>query len=376
MYQRLKTPFPLLRRAIDEFLLYLDFAQDDKALEKLLSFLIPENSFLKLNLLRSIICLGNLRSLIEESGRGERKYWKGFDYRKYDYASSERSWPGWANQAFVRMAAGYDLRNLLEKLLALSPRNFNFLDSQGWTPLDHALSSGCASTSALLLQEGAKVNLKRAPGHVAAVIMRHGTSFAETLISNIVEGKNKGSILGDILVSSVYASKPDLISCLRKGGADLEAKFDNGRDALTLASWLDNGDSDKVFNELLRLGVSRNCVDDFGRTPLHYICRRNDCKAVESLLRNEVDVNTADRMEHKLDINAEDRTGQTALDFSRMYGNHEVAALLQAHGARLGSCASPVSAHDNQHSTTTESSNEWSIDSDQGSVPWETDSAD
>ena len=372
MYQRLKTPFPLLRRAIEEFLLYLDFAQDDRELEKLLAFLIPENSPLKLNLLRSIICLGNLRSLhdgFEGSG-------KGFEYRKYDYASSERSWPGWANQAVVRMAAGYGLRSLLEKLLALSPRNFNFTDSQGWTPLDHALESGCASTSALLLQEGAKVNRKRAPGYVAAVIMRRGISFAEMIISNIVESKNKESILGDMLVSSVYASEPDLISCLRKWGADLEAKFDNGRDALTLTSWLDKEDSDEVFNELLRLGVSPNSVDEFGRTSLHYLSRRNDCKAVESLLRNELDGNTAGRTECKLDINVEDRTGQTPLDFAHIYGNHQVVVLLQAYGARSGSCANPVSAHDNQHSTTKRSYDEWSIDSDQGSVPWDSDSAD
>ena len=373
MYERLKTPFPLLRRAIDEFLHYLDFAQDDKVLQKLLDILIPENSFLKSNLLRSIICLGNLHLLNIELYLGA----KSFKYRKYDYASSERLWPGWANQAVVRMAAGYGIRSLLEKFLALSPRHINFTDSQGWTPLDHALESGCASTSALLLQEGAKVNPKRAPGYVAAVIMKHGTNFAESLISNLAESKNKGVLLGDILLSAVHASEPDLISSLKKGGADLEARFDNGRDALTLNSWLDNADSDKVVKTLLRLGVSPNCVDDFGRTPLHYLSRRRDCcKAVESLLSNELDVNTADRIERKrLDINVEDRSGQTPLDFARVYGNHDVAGLLQAYGARSGSCADLVSAHEDLRSMTTKSDDEWIFDSDQGSESWASDSA-
>lgn len=361
-YQRLKTPFPRLRRVIDEIFLHLRFALDDKALEKLTAFLIAETPFPKMNLLRSMICVSNFKHRLDMATRRVHTY--KCDYAcKCDIDLSERSWQ---NQAFVRLAAGYGLRSLLEKLLDLSPHDLNVVGSRGWTPLDHALGSGCASTSALLLQNGAEVNMERSQGYVATVTMKHGTSFAEMLISHLVENKVQVSILGGLLVSSVHASKPGLIDCLSKGGADLNAKFDNGRDALILASWLDdNKNADKVIKALLHHGATPHCADHDGRTALHYISRRPDCKAVETLL------------DRKPDVNAADRQGQTPLDFALIYGNSEVAELLQRHGAKSGSCAKAVRAYDDQRSTTTtKSSDGWVIVSDQGSVPWDSDSAD
>ena len=129
-----------------------------------------------------MICVSNFKHQLDMATRRVHTY--KWDYAcKCDIDLSERSWQ---NQAFVRLAAGYGLGSLLEKLLDLSPHNLNVVDSHGWTPLDHALESDCASTLALLLQNGAEVNMERSQGYVATVIMKHGTRFAETLISHLI----------------------------------------------------------------------------------------------------------------------------------------------------------------------------------------------
>ena len=374
MYRRLKTPFPLLRRTIDEIFLHLKVTQNDTALERLTVFLIAENPFPKKNLLHSMICVNNYYSVRNQLEwlTGKSKIQK-FDFTSY----REGSEPNWHNQAVVRLAAGYGLRSLLEKLLALSPHNLNYVDSHGWNPFDHALASGCVSTSALLLHKGAEIDMNKGRGYAATTIMRHGTSFAETLISHLVKSKHRENILGRLLVSSVYASKLDLIDCLSKGGADFNATFDDGRDALIIASRLHNHDSEQsirvrlgnkdseeVIKALVRYGATPHCVDRFGRTALHYLSTNPDCKTVEMLLRGKPDVNVADR------------TGQTPLDFALTHGNNDVAELLRLHGAISGSCATVERVHDDQHSTTTKSSDEWCFESDPGSPIWDSDSAD
>ena len=360
MYRRLKTPFPLLPRSINEVFLHLRLAQDDTVMERLTTFLVVENSFLKVNLLDSMICVSNFCSI------RDRLHWRtSYRDQKYNCALSERYCPDWQNQAVLRLAAGCGLFKLLEKLLALSARNLNVEDIHGSNPLDHSLKSGCASTSALLLQKGAIVNMKGPRGSTAKAIMENGTGFVETLISYLVESKDQESTLGRLLVSSVYASQPDLIDFLSKGGADMNAKFDDGRDALILASRLANKDSEKVINALLRHGATPHCRDRLERTALHYLSGRSDCKTVEVLLKS------------KPNVNALDRTGQTPLDFALTCGNSEVAELLRVHGAISVPRAEAVRAPDDQRSTTTiESSDEWEIDRDQGSAPWESDSED
>ncbi len=377
MYRRLKTPFPLLRRTIDEIFLHLKVAQNDTALERLTVFLIAENPFPKKNLLRSMICVNNFYSVRNQLYWQTRGAYRPKIYDFYFTSSREGSEPDWHNQAVVRLAAGYGLRSLLEKLLALSPHSLNYVDSHGWSPLDRALASGCVSTSALLLHKGAEIDMNKGRGYAATTIMRHGTSFAETLISHLVKSKHRENILGRLLVSSVYASKLGLIDCLGKGGADFNATFDDGHDALIIASRLHNHDSEQsirvrlgnkdseeVIKALLRYGATPHCVDRVGRTALHYLSTNPDCEAVELLLRGKPDVNVADR------------TGQTPLDFALTHGNNDVAELLRLHGAISVSRATVERVHDDQHSTTTKSSDEWCFESDQGSLTWDSDLAD
>ena len=359
IYRRLKTPFPLLPRTLDEVFLHLSLAQDDTAVDRLTASLVIENPVLKVNILESMICVSNLCSI-----RDQLAYRTTGPYHSSRCPPTERSEPMWQHQALARWAAGYGLRSLLERLLVLSPRDCDVQDADGWSPLDHAFKFGCVSTSALLLQNGAKVDMNRPRGSTASAIMKHGTKFAMELISHLAESQGLTSILGKLLVSSVCASKPELIEFLSKGGADLNVKLDDGRDLLILASRLDNIDSEAVISVLLHHGASPHCADRFGRIALHYLSTRPDCEAVETLLKGMPNINTADR------------TGQTPLDFALTFGNDDVAILLRSYGATTSSSAATVHAHEDLRPPTSESSDEWVIDSDQGSAPWESDSAD
>ena len=364
MSRSLETSFPLLRRIIREIFLHLEMAQDETAVERLTTFLVVENPFLKMNLLRSMICVNNMYSFIDQIHERINLVDNCRNYYYYDFASSERSSPDWQNQAVVRLAAGHGLCTLLEKILSLSPRSLNVVDSGGWHPLDHALESGCISTSALLLQKGAKVDMKIGQCHVASAIMEHGTSFAEMLISHLSKGKDQENILDRLLVGSVSASKLALLECLIKAGANVNTKNDDGQDALIIASKLDNNHLEEFLDTLLRHGATPRCLDRRGRTALHYLSTRCDCKAIEILLKG------------KPDVNAVDRKGQTPLDFALIHENNDVAELLRLHGAISGSSVSPVREHDNQPSNTTNSSDEWAFESDQSDLPWDSDPAD
>ena len=366
MYRRLKTPFPLLLRTIDEFFLHLKSVQEDTVVERRIAFLVEENSFLRVNFLDAMICVGNfldLKTLSLHATRINRV--PKIDYpRYYDCASNERTRPYWQVQALVRLAVGYDIPGFLGKLLAVSPHVWDVADSVGRSPLDHALNSGCVGTSALLLQNGATIDMNRNRGRTATSIMRNGTRFAETLISGLVESTDVTRIFGGLLESSTYASEPDLIECLSKGGADLNIKFNDGHNALIQAARLENKNSEKLVDALLRHGAIPHCTDHLGRTALHYASTRSDCKVTYILL------------ESKAEVNAVDRTGQTPLDFALTFRNYDVAILLQSYGAISLASAEAVRTPKDDHPPTSKSSDEWVIDSDECSAPWESDYAD
>ena len=74
---------------------------------------------------------------------------------------------------------------------------------------------------------------------------------------------------------------------------------------------------DYIFIKLIEKGAKINVQDNMGRTPLHFAVQRNNLFATEFLIKNGAD------------LNIKNNKNNTALDDALMYGNENIAKLLQ-----------------------------------------------
>ncbi len=133
-----------------------------------------------------------------------------------------------------------------------------------------------------------------------------------------------------VLSANVFANKYFIMAALNNdfskveeyisSGVDINAKADNGWNALMLASSIDSIEITKL---LINNGANIHAKDNYGMTALIWACANGATSAVELLIGSGAD------------INIEDNIGRTALILACANGHTETVKLLLSNGADI-----------------------------------------
>ncbi|CAB0040320.1 unnamed protein product [Trichogramma brassicae] len=257
---------------------------------------------------------------------------------------------------------------------------------EGQVPLVYAAQYGYPSTVKLMLERGADLNFTNAEGLTALHMMcRMKDVFlnfddnvdVDELVEMIFElGGDKYRSTDEIdardnsgntplLLAARRSNKTVLESLLRRGAdpqredddgmiqpffevvndtkrtVEVDARDKKGRTALHLA--LRRGSQDAV-ESLLRNGADPNSADANGSTPLHVICSEYKYTGDDGLAEMLFKI-VDDRQQLKVQVDARDKTGRTPLQWAVVRCNpYKVASLLN-HGADLSNFVFPTESH-------------------------------
>ncbi len=187
--------------------------------------------------------------------------------------------------------------DIVRFLIAKCGVNPNELDSEGRTPLTHAVMQGKqgAMMANLLIEEGADVNLPD----------KNGTTPLIAAISN-----NKGSY--------------DCVRLLLDNGARINERGQGGRPALFRAARLakngpEGAEALKIFKELLLRNANITLIDEQDKTVLHILTMWDNHTEALEILRQYKTI---------LNINAFDDHGKTALQYAAERGDLAAVKIL------------------------------------------------
>ena len=257
----------------------------------------------------------------------------------------------------------------------------NTKDGLSLTPLHYACSIGCLDSVKILLEEGAEVKATSLSGE--NVVHSLGKSSSEGNFPQILERlidcgctiHDTDNFGQDILHYIAASNNPrkSAVQIVLKHGLDIATKDAFGLTPLHLCTipsifispdQVEN-DEDKKYDisELIELfvasGADINAVDKNMLTPLHYILRYEEkSKTLKAILSNGADINIRTKtgetglhratlyanlleivLDHvkssgvKIDINAQDNFGSTALHWAVYYFEPKAIDLLLEHGA-------------------------------------------
>jgi ankyrin repeat protein len=189
-------------------------------------------------------------------------------------------------------------------------------DEHGLTALHHAAWCGFAGSVEALLSHGASVcsvtDSGETPLHVAVARRSGGGLFAPGM--------------GGVRPAEWGADRPgqraDVVQLLLGAGADVGATDAEG---LTALDYADRSSQSRLVRLLQGSGDDGMDVEGLDVARLHWGAVRGDVVTVRVLL------------EQGLDVNAQDATGRTALDFALGNGHEELAEFLREHGGLRGS---------------------------------------
>jgi ankyrin repeat protein len=189
------------------------------------------------------------------------------------------------SQAFASPLADAISRGDLEGVVANAKKEaINAKDDSGATALHEASYRGYADIAKYLLDKGADISVKNAPGltplHYAA--MNYFSRY-----SNL-----------------------DIVVMLIEKGADINAKGTNGDVPIYIPAFNCNYDMVRL---LIEKGADVNAKNDKGETPLHATSGNGNFECVNLLLANGADAK------------AKTNDGKTASDLARDHGHTELA---------------------------------------------------
>ena len=197
---------------------------------------------------------------------------------------------GDVNEAFGAALERRDLASAAELLSSGADPNMRL--SYGKTPLMAVAKAGAFDLASRLLEHGADVNARNDNG-------------------------------GTALMFAAIPGQVETISLFIEHGADVNAFGHFNWTALMVAASKGHGDGVRL---LLRSGADPNAQDVYGWTPLMRAVYGNKHDAVTALLEHE-----------RLDLEARDERGATALHVAVERGRSALVAQLLAHGADPGS---------------------------------------
>eukprot|EP01113_Clastostelium_recurvatum_P003018 TRINITY_DN11302_c0_g1_i9.p1 TRINITY_DN11302_c0_g1~~TRINITY_DN11302_c0_g1_i9.p1 ORF type:complete len:473 (-),score=86.49 TRINITY_DN11302_c0_g1_i9:675-2027(-) len=198
-----------------------------------------------------------------------------------------------ADNMFLAAKSGSVSR--LQVLLSSDPLfNVNMMDGLGYTPLMWAAYYAHDEALTLLLEAGANVNISSSGGFTAL---------------HIAAGRGATAILERLLLA----------------GANVDAATDLGSSCLHEAASLNSRSATACVSRLVYYTQLISVKCRLGRTPLHVACASGSRQTVDTLLRNNANVNEADN------------AGMTPLHYAASSRASDVALLqvLLSHGANL-----------------------------------------
>ena len=187
-----------------------------------------------------------------------------------------------------------------------------------------ALERGDVAGASDLLRSGASARTRLAHGKTALMAAAKAGAFelARELIERGADVDARNDNGGTALMFAAIPGHVETMTLLVDNGADVGATGHFNWTALMVAASKGHGDGVRL---LLRNGADPNVQDTYGWTPLMRAVHGNKHEAVAALLESE-----------RLDLEARDERGATALHVAVERGRSRLVAQLLAHGADPG----------------------------------------
>lgn len=155
----------------------------------------------------------------------------------------------------VHQSAASGDTEVLRKELTSNPKAVSRKDSEGFTPLHVAASSGQVETVKLLLESGADLNARGLRGETP-LLLAAGAGQAQVVEALLVAGADSNIATKEgrtPLHRAAMEGNLEAVKALLKAGADSKAQDGQGRTALDLAERYKKGnDATLVISELLK----------------------------------------------------------------------------------------------------------------------------
>jgi ankyrin repeat protein/beta-lactamase regulating signal transducer with metallopeptidase domain len=212
------------------------------------------------------------------------------------------------------MEAAYFSKDMV-KLLVSEGADVNRITNNGWSVLNSAVDANRLDIAELLLDRGAKPNVKGENFSALHLAAWYQPNFVELLISKGAEVNSKDK---NGWTPLHYAGLQSIDFLVAKG-ADVNARTNQGETVLHL---LATGGNEDEVQLILSKGIDINVKDTLGQTALHRAIVFSQSAIAKILIKKGADVNI------------KDNDGKTALDLAKNKSYTEIIDLLRKHGAK------------------------------------------
>ncbi len=221
----------------------------------------------------------------------------------------------------LHYAAGYGHMDVINLLLERGA-DVNARSSQGDTPLHYVRFNGFIPVAQALLDHGADAGARNGQGDtlLVAAFSRGRRDLIDLLLSRgaVVDARGGESL--KLLALAVERGQKDLVEMLLSKGVEVKAEGESGNRLLHAAAAMRNRE---ITALLLDGGADVTGLSPSGGTLLHSAAQGGDIDLARSILAGK-----------KIDLNAVDKLGRTALQIGEDWGNETFSEVLRAAGAR------------------------------------------
>ena len=233
-----------------------------------------------------------------------------------------------------------DVKKIKKIIESENEINFNIQDKDGNTPLILASCNGHDEIVEELVHTRANVNIQNKKGYTALIqASENGYLEVVKILINFDADTNVQSNTGStpLIRTSKNGDREVAVELLKKTETNVNIKNGRGDTALSLASR--NGHTD-IVEELLNAWADANIQNKFQSTPLIKASGRGHIEVVKKLLnfepdnKKDGDSNIIQFPRAKINLDAANKSGDTALIQASRNGHTEVVNLLLQAGAK------------------------------------------